>query len=761
MNIKMNIKIMSLIFSHLSSLLLAFVVTYLYKVNRLKYFKRFATAIFIFSTIYLVDIFRLEYVNNIATYLTIKIIQFLGLIFIILGLYDYVKREKPKYFLYITNFIALTMLIICSKMVSFIEKDLLIYFIFGLTMIFSSIFLFYYFRKAQVGKHITGIATLILGVIYIKNSLNYGYYNNVFMSHFLEPAIFLLVSIGFMISYYEITKNELEVSEKRYKLAMEGANDGLWELDLIKNTTFLSPKTLDMIGLDNEKLIIDLDLWKSFIHPDDVENLNKNLQEHILGNSEKYRAEYRVKCKNGDYRWILAKGIVMNNHKGKPIKVVGSHTDTTERKNAEEKIYNLAYFDRITGLPNRTYFEDKLCNRIQTNENTFILSIGLNGLKNVNDSLGYVYGDTVLKEISLRIESCLCNDCILSRFGGDQFIVLMKNIKDRKLVETLSISILHEINKSLKINNSEFYITGNIGISLYPEDGHNLQEIIKYADLAMYKSKEKGNNSYEFYNKYMNEEIHKRLYLEESLHNAVENNEFVVYYQLQKDIINNKFSGAEALVRWIHPEKGFISPADFIPLAEETGLIIPIGEFVLRESCKKAKALHDKGYNDFVISVNVSEIQLENSNFVQLVKTVLNETGLQPKFLTIEITESIFMKSLDGNIKILEELRDMGVNIALDDFGTGYSSFSYLMNLPIDILKIDKSFVDGITESTKKESIFGSIVSIAKKIELFVVAEGVETFEQLDILKKQDCDKIQGYLFSKPMPENEIVRQIA
>lgn len=754
----MSTDIMSLIFSYLSSLLLAFVITYIYKVNRQKYFKNFAIATFILSTIYLVNIFG---VDNIFINLLSKTIQCLGILFIILGLYEYIKKEEPKYFLIITGLIVLTITIISLKIVNIIDLNSLIYFIFGLIMILAFIFSFYFFRKAYVGKHITGIATLTLGIIYIKNSFNYGYYNNKFMADFIEPIIFLLLSIGFMISYYEITKKELEVSEKRYKLAMEGANDGLWEVDLINNTTFLSPKTLNLIGLNDENLIIDLDIWKSYIHPDDVNNLNKNLQEHILGNSEKYRAEYRVKSKSGDYRWILAKGKAMANNKGKPIKVVGSHTDITERKITEEKIYNLAYFDRITGLPNRTYFEDEISDGIQVNENVFVLSIGLQGLKKVYDSLGYVYGDMALKEICKRIEYCLSNDSILSRFGGDQFIALIKNVKDKKEIETLAIKVLYEISKPIKINNSEFYITSNIGIALYPNDGHDFQEILKTVDLAMYKSKEKGNNSYEFYNKNMNDEIHKRLFLEKSLHNAVENNEFVVYYQLQKDIINNRFSGAEALVRWIHPEKGFISPADFIPLAEETGLIIPIGEFVLRESCKKAKALHDEGYNDFVISVNVSEVQLENSNFVELVKTVLKETKLQPRFLTIEITESIFMKSLDENIKILEELRDIGINIALDDFGTGYSSFSYLMNLPIDILKIDKSFVDGITESTKKESIIGSIVSIAKKIELFVVAEGVETFEQLDILKKQDCDKIQGYLFSKPMPENEIARQIA
>jgi len=297
-------------------------------------------------------------------------------------------------------------------------------------------------------------------------------------------------------------------------------------------------------------------------------------------------------------------------------------------------------------------------------------------------------------------------------------------------------------------------MSSNIGISSYPQDGINYKEIIKNADIAMHKAKE-TKNTYKFFDNFMDEEIQKKIYLEEMLYEAVEKNQFVAYYQLQKSISKNKFTGAESLVRWIHPQKGLICPGEFIPLAEETGLIVDIGEIVLRQSCYKAKELHNNGHNDFSISVNISDIQLRSGDFVEFVKDILSETGLDPNCLILEITESMVMKSLEENINILNNLRKLGIRIALDDFGTGYSSLNYLLNLPIDILKIDKSFIDGITESDKKKSILASIISIAKKIDLSVVVEGVETEQQLDILIDLKCDKIQGYLFSKPDPKIE------
>lgn len=769
---------MSLIFSYLSSLLLSFVLLYMYKSSRLKYFCKFTIGCFVFSNIYLVQIINksiteipfLKLIVRIMNKslleilfsdLTISIIQFSGILFIILGLYNYFKNEVPKRHLYIAGIGALVIIIASLKILTIIEKDYLVYYLFGISMILGFMFCFYYFKNSHVGKHVSGVPMLILGVIYIRYSFNGAYGTNDYLSYFIEPLIFLLVSIGFLISYYEITKKELEISEKRYRLAMEGSNDGLWEYDIYNNTTLLSPKTLNLIGLSTDNTTIDLDIWKSFIHKEDLDNFNNNLQVHILGMTDHYRSEYRVKIKNGEYKWILAKGKVMLNEKGVPVKIIGSHTDTTDRKKSELKMFNLAYYDNITNLPNRIYFEEKL-KEVSNNSPKFaVLAIGLNGFKNVNDSLGHDSGDEFLRIIGERMKNTLHYDNVLARFGGDQFVLLINNYKNIDELRSISKDILNEISIPILIKNCEFYLSGSIGISMYPKDSVEYKEILRNADLAMYKAKENGNNNFEFFDDFMSGEIHKRLYLEKSLHDAVNNNEFVVYYQLQKDIYNNRFTGAEALVRWINPDKGFVSPAEFIPLAEETGLIMQIGEFVLRESCKKAKELQDKGYNDFTISVNVSSIQLQSSGFVELVENVLNETKLEPKYLTLEITESIVMKSLDSNIIILEKLRKIGVIIALDDFGTGYSSFNYLLKLPIDILKIDKSFVDGIAESSKQESICGSIVYIAKKIKLNVVAEGVETNEQLDILRHQKCDKIQGYLFSKPIPENEIEKNIA
>lgn len=747
---------MSLIFSYLSCQILSFVLLYIYKVNKLKLFCKFTIGCFVFSNIYFVLIINESFIKIPFLSLLVKIILSIGIFFCFIGIYEYVKKEFQKHYLYIIG-TSISLIIVSSLIgIIYINKNNLSLYLFGILMIIGCKFCFSYFKRANVGKFLCGIPMLILGVIYLGYAFNGNYRLNEYLSYFIEPIIFLVISTGLIISHYEVTKKDLEVSEKRYRLAMEGSNDGLWEYDLSNNTTFLSPKTLELIGLNPDNTIIDLDIWKAHIHPEDIDKFNKKLKYCRLNY---YSSEYRIKSKSGEYRWILSKGKVMLDEKGEPVKIIGSHTDTTDRKKTELKMYSLAYYDQITNLPNRTLITEKIKEIIIKSNKFAVLVIGVNGLKTVNDSLGRDSGDDFLKIISDRLKAILQNN-VLGKFDGDHFVVLNNNYKDINELELVSRRILKEISKPNVIKNCEFYLSGSIGIAIKSEECIKYNEILRNAELAMHKAREKENNSYIFFDNSMNEEIHERIYLEKSLHDAVQNNEFVVYYQLQKDINNNRFTGAEALVRWMHPSKGLISPVQFIPLAEKTGLIISIGEYVLRESCKKAKELHNKGYKDFTISVNVSSIQLQSSNFVSLIQSILEESKLEPKYLTLEITESIIMKSLDSNIKVLEKLRKLGVTIALDDFGTGYSSFNYLLNLPIDILKIDKSFVDGITESSKHESIFSSIVYIAKNIELNVVAEGVETNEQLDILRKQKCDKVQGYIFSKPIPEYEVEKNL-
>ncbi len=425
----------------------------------------------------------------------------------------------------------------------------------------------------------------------------------------------------------------------------------------------------------------------------------------------------------------------------------------------------LAYHDALTGFFNKKTFINKLNIEIKEskkhNRKCAVFCIDFDNFKIVNDTLGHDYGDEFLKSISKKLKECISKDDIIARFGGDEFNILQKNIKGIDDAKKLVNKILDKFKTPVVVDNYEFDITASIGVILYPDDACGVDELLKKSDIAMYEAKSKGKNQCKFFKKYMNEELNRKMHIQKKLKEAVKNKSFMVYYQPQVDIRTGKISGMEALVRWINPEEGIISPKEFIPIAEESGLILPISEFVLRTACDKNRKWNYLSKTKLSISVNVSVIQLNQKNFVSIVKKVLDETGLNPQYLTLEITESILIKSLEANIKKLEELKELGVKIALDDFGKGYSSLSYIMNLPIDILKIDKCFVDDITRNPKKELIMESIISLAQKINLEVVAEGIEVKEQYDILRKQNCDKIQGYYFSKPLSVEEAFEKLA
>lgn len=424
----------------------------------------------------------------------------------------------------------------------------------------------------------------------------------------------------------------------------------------------------------------------------------------------------------------------------------------------------LAYHDSLTGFFNKKTFINKLNIEIEKaqkhNRKCAVFCIDFDNFKLVNDTLGHAYGDKFLRRISKELKQCISKDDIIARFGGDEFNILQKNIKDIDEAIELVNKILEKFKNSVVVDNYEFDITASIGIILYPDDACSADELLKKSDIAMYEAKSNGKKQYKVFKNYMNEELKHKMYIQKKLKEAVKNESFRVYYQPQIDARTGKISGMEALARWKNLEEGIISPNEFIPLAEENGLILPISEFVLRTACNKNKQWNALRNSKLSISVNVSVIQLNQKNFVDIVKKVIDETGLDPQYLTLEITESILIKSLESNTRKIKELRKLGVKIALDDFGRGYSSLSYIMNLPIDILKIDKCFVDDITRNHKKQYIIESIISLAQKINLKVVAEGVEVKEQYDILRKQNCDKIQGYYFSKPLSEEAFEKLI-
>lgn len=437
------------------------------------------------------------------------------------------------------------------------------------------------------------------------------------------------------------------------------------------------------------------------------------------------------------------------------VEVVGSAVDITELKQAEEQIRFLAYYDPLTGLPNRIQLNDYIrscISRLDRNKDFIVIMfLDLDRFKVINDTLGHATGDSLLKEAAARLRQSIGKNNMVSRTGGDEFVVVFPEIRNERTAAALAEKVVDLFREPFIIEGHELFITTSVGISLCPFDGEDMETLIKNADTAMYRAKENGRNNYQFYTMSMNAKALEKLRIENNLRKALEKEEFILHYQPQIDAVTGEITGSEALLRWVHPELGLVSPADIIPLAEETGLIIPIGDWVLYAACLQNKSWQEKFGILLNISVNVSARQFRHQNFVGRIAGILKTTGLDPSCLIIEITENSIMHHTEKILASISQLKAMGVKIAIDDFGTGFSSLSYLKQFSMDILKIDKSFIHDITMDQNDSVITTAIINMAHTLNMRVVAEGVETREQLDFLRIHDCDEIQGYYFSKPL----------
>jgi diguanylate cyclase (GGDEF)-like protein len=426
-----------------------------------------------------------------------------------------------------------------------------------------------------------------------------------------------------------------------------------------------------------------------------------------------------------------------------------------------ERLYHLVHHDALTNLPNRMLLQDRLSRMMMKakRNKTYVavLFLDLDRFKKINETLGHDVGDKLLLEVGKRLESCVRKSDTVARLGGDEFGVLLDDLRDVKFVAVVARKILQALSKPIMIQDYELYATSSIGISLYPDDGEDEDILLRCADTALYRAKDAGKNNYQYYTPDMNTRAFEFLLMESGLRKALDNNELVVFYQPLLSLEDKKLIGMEALLRWQHPEKGMISPGDFIPLAEETGLIEPIGEWVLRAACTQNKKWQDAGYPPVKVSVNMSGRQFSKKDVTDTIVNILEETGLEPEYLGVEITESVIMQDVKSTISKLKRMHDMGISLSIDDFGTGYSSLSYLKLFPIDNLKIDRSFVFNITSDSTDAAIAASVILLAHSMDLKVVAEGVETEEQLEVLREQGCDYVQGFLFSKPLAAEEFV----
>src|SRR5262245_11265995 len=553
----------------------------------------------------------------------------------------------------------------------------------------------------------------------------------------------------------------LHESEERYALAAKGANDGLWDWDLKSDVVYYSRRWKFMLGREEADIGSSPEEWFGLIHPDDIEKVKEAVSLHLQGATSHFQVEYRIKHQNGTYRWMLSRGLAIRDKEGKPTRMAGSQTDVNEGKVA----------DALTRLPNRLLFLDRLERALKRSKKKkgyvfALLFLDLDRFKVVNDSLGHLIGDQLLVGIGGRVERCLrTTDTVtryedkhlLARLGGDEFTILLEEIRNVSDATLVAERLIKEVMRPFNLSGHEIFVSTSIGIAISTTGYESAADILRDADTAMYRAKAAGKARYEIFDPTMRDQALARMQWETDLRRAVENREFRTFYQAIVSLTDWKILGFEALVRWQHPTRGLVSPAEFIPLAEETGLILWLGRWVLREACGQMALWKTQFQSSApeIVSVNLSARQFGQPELVSQLAQVLEETGLEARQLKLEMTESLVMQNVETASAMLKQMKALGVQLGIDDFGTGYSSLSYLSRFPIDTLKVDRSFVSRIGEEKESLEIVRTIITLAHNLKMNVIAEGVETAEQVRHLRDLGCEYGQGYYFSRPVCAEE------
>lgn len=697
------------------------------------------------------------------------------------------------------------------------------------------------------------------------------------------------------IKELEAKGKKLIAYKERMEYAFTGSNDGLWDWNILTNDAYLSPRWKAIIGYKPEEIENTIISWKDSLHPEDLLLAQEQLENVFAQKTDLYEVEFRQKHKDGHWIWILARGVVKFDGADNPVRMIGTHTDITEKKDAEKRLNesqkslaaaqkiahlgswtwkinsndlhwsdevfrifgetpqsfeptydiflsylpeedaksiaehitqsledknkpydvvhqiitregeqrhvhetgNILYdsndipvqmigtvldvtdriknekqllaqknalahqvhHDALTGLPNRILFNDRLEHAItkakRYKKQLAVFFIDLDHFKEINDSMGHDVGDEVLKIFAERLTNSARGEDTLARMGGDEFMLIMEDVHGMQSASIVADKIIQSVKTPISINGKSLYLTGSIGISFYPQNGEDSYSLIKNSDAAMYKAKDKGRNNYQFYTKQLTQLALERLSMESDLRHALEHEEFIVYYQPQIDALSNSITGMEALIRWHHPSKGLIAPGSFLPLAEETGLIVDIDRWVMKTALTQIQDWHLQGYQPGKIALNLSMEHLQAKDIIDKLQELIKNCNYTLTNIELEVTETKMMEDPEASILILQEISNMGISLAIDDFGTGYSSLSYLKKLPINKLKIDQSFVRDITNN-KDASIIKAIIALAQNMNLEVISEGVETKEQSDFLVENGCHNIQGYFYAKPMPADKM-----
>jgi diguanylate cyclase (GGDEF)-like protein/PAS domain S-box-containing protein len=578
-----------------------------------------------------------------------------------------------------------------------------------------------------------------------------------------KPSIQVLIRD---VTEQKHTEDKLRIANERLKLAVEGTVEGIWDWDIPSNVFTFSGGLNKVLGFAEDSRYGVVAEWQHLVHPEDIERVQANFKAALEEKTPNYECEYRLKAKNGSWKWIWSRGVVIDRDaQGQPLIMTGTLTDITAKKESDELVWRHANLDALTGLPNRRSFRDRLDAEVRkAHRNSTALAllfIDLDGFKQVNDLFGHDAGDLLLMEAAHRITNCVRGTDIVARLGGDEFTIVLTDLDDPNHVEFVCQKILSSLTQAFQVRNDFAYVTGSIGVAIFPYDGNASEDLIRKADQAMYAAKGAGKNQFSYFTREMDEKAHARLHLSNELRHALASGQLSLHYQPVIDLTDGHVLKAEALLRWHHPALGNIGPNTFVPLAEESGLIGAIGNWAFREAAAFSKRCSERMGRLFPIGINKSPIQFLHQDRESDWLSYLAQQGIPGNSIVVEITEGLLLNPTQTVNNQLLEYRDAGIMVAIDDFGTGYSSLSYLHQFDIDFLKIDQSFVQDLSDNDSHRAIAETIITMAHKLGLKVIAEGIETREQMEFLAGAGCDYGQGYLFSRPVPEEQMEKMLS